>query len=359
MTRVLVVGAGAFGGWTALHLLRRGAKVTLADAYGPGNSRSSSGDETRILRCAYVDRIYAEMTRRALEIWLESERAWNERLFFRTGVIRLQGENDSDGRAFVQTLRDAGVAYRELDAKDASERFPQFRFDDLRWILEEPDAGMLRARRGCDAVVRAFVAEGGTFERRRILPDDRLDYDIVVWACGPWLNKLFGVPVESTRQEVAYLGAPAGDARFDETRMPCWIDDSAAGTDRAYYYGTPGNDWRGMKIGDNAYGEAFDPDTGSRFVRPETLAGIFEYAAMRFPALAGAPAVETRVCQYELTPDKHLILDRHPADSRFWIVGGGSGHGYKLGPAVGEMTAAMALGERGVEPLFRLDRFNL
>ncbi|MDX2179419.1 MAG: FAD-dependent oxidoreductase [Bryobacteraceae bacterium] len=358
MMRILVVGAGAFGGWTALHLLRRGARVTLADAYGPGNSRSSSGDETRILRCAYVDAIYAEMTKRALEIWRESERSWGERLFFPTGVIRLQGKNDAEGQAFAKTLVQAQVEHRLLAPADASSRFPQFDFQGIEWVLEEPGAGMLRARRGCDAVVRAFIAEGGTFERRLVRPDEKLDYDAVVWACGPWLNKLFGVPIQSTRQEVAYLGTPAGDASFDEAKMPCWIDDSAAGTDRAYYYGTPGNDWRGMKIGDNAYGEDFDPDSGSRFVRPETLAGIFEYAAMRFPKLAGAPAVETRVCQYELTPDRHLILDRHPSDSRFWIAGGGSGHGYKLGPAVGEMLAAMVLGERAVEPMFRLNRFK-
>src|SRR5438270_12705675 len=82
----IVVGAGAFGGWSALQLLRKGAKVTLLDAWGPGNSRASSGGETRVIRTTYgPERLYTQMAVRALRLWQEHEQRWDLKLFFRTG----------------------------------------------------------------------------------------------------------------------------------------------------------------------------------------------------------------------------------------------------------------------------------
>jgi glycine/D-amino acid oxidase-like deaminating enzyme len=69
---VAVVGAGAFGGWTALMLLRKGARVTLLDAWGPGNPRASSHGETRVIRAMYGgDRAMTAMAARALTLWGE------------------------------------------------------------------------------------------------------------------------------------------------------------------------------------------------------------------------------------------------------------------------------------------------
>src|SRR3954471_17951837 len=85
---VAVIGAGAFGGWTALHLLRRGARVTLLDAWGPGNARASSGGETRVIRATYgPDRIYVQMVARSLQLWRENETRWRKPLYHRTGVL--------------------------------------------------------------------------------------------------------------------------------------------------------------------------------------------------------------------------------------------------------------------------------
>jgi glycine/D-amino acid oxidase-like deaminating enzyme len=353
--RVLVVGAGAFGGWTALHLLRSGAQVTLADAWGPGNSRSSSGGETRILRAAYADRVYAEMAVRALEIWKEEERRWNRRLFVPCGVIRLASKAHADSEKYWQILREAGVKHERLSPQAARSAFPQFDFQGVDWVLFEPQHGMLRARRGCEAVWEAFVAEGGRFEQRQYHPGNCPEVDAVVWACGPWLEKLFpGVgPVVSTRQEVFFFGTPPGKSIYSESQMPCWIDDAIP---RFHFYGTPGNDWRGLKIGDDAGGVPFDPDDGERRVSDARVHAIREYLRIRFPKLADAPLLESRVCQYESTPDRHLILDRHPTEPKFWIAGGGSGHGYKLGAAVGERMAAIVLGKRDVDPFFSIQR---
>jgi glycine/D-amino acid oxidase-like deaminating enzyme len=92
-------------------------------------------------------------------------------------------------------------------------------------------------------------------------------------------------------------------------------------------------------------------------VSEDGLKIIRDYVEFRFPAMKGAPLVETRVCQYENTPDNHLIVDRHPEAENVWLVGGGSGHGFKHGPALGEMVAELVM--EGKEPagIFRLARF--
>ena len=107
-----VVGAGAFGGWTALYLLRRGARVTLLDAWGPGNSRASSGGETRIIRATYgPDRVYVQLVARALELWREHDQRWKTRLYRHTGFIRMPGQDDSYERQALPLLREAGLVW--------------------------------------------------------------------------------------------------------------------------------------------------------------------------------------------------------------------------------------------------------
>jgi glycine/D-amino acid oxidase-like deaminating enzyme len=81
------------------------------------------------------------------------------------------------------------------------------------------------------------------------------------------------------------------------------------------------------------------------------------YLRLRFPALADAPLIRSEVCQYEATPDSHFIVDRHPSHERVWLVGGGSGHGFKMGPVIGQIVASLVLGETSIDPQFALARF--
>jgi sarcosine oxidase len=152
---------------------------------------------------------------------------------------------------------------------------------------------------------------------------------------------------------VFFFGTPAGDPRFSDAHMPVWADHRGN-----FLYGIPGSDRRGFKIADDTRGPEFDPTNGERTVNPETLRDIREYVAFRFPALKGAPLIETRVCQYEQTPDSHFIIDRHPASENVWLLGGGSGHGFKHGPAIGEMIAKLILKNDEPPAMWRLNRFH-
>mgnify|MGYP001167494212 CR=1 FL=1 len=371
---VAVIGAGAFGGWTALHLLECGARVTLLDAWGPGNSRASSGGETRVMRGTYgPDQPYTEMAARALMLWVKYERRWKRQFLHRTGVLWMaSGRDDAFERGSAEMLRAAKIKFQEMSAAQLRKRWPQINFEGIQWGIFEPECGYLDARASCQAVVEAFVAAGGKHRQVAVLGEglesgtlrglslsdgSRLKADFYVFACGPWLSKLFpqtiGDLVQPTKQDVFFFGTPAGDDRFSDAHLPVWADHRGR-----FRYGIPGSDRRGFKIADDTRGAVFDPTNGERVVSRETLRDIREYVGFRFPALKDAPLVETRVCQYEQTPDSHFIIDRHPAMENVWIVGGGSGHGFKHGPAVGEMVAELILNDRAPEAFFRLARFK-
>jgi monomeric sarcosine oxidase len=373
-SHVLVIGAGAFGGWSALYLLRGGAKVTLLDAWGPGNSRASSGGETRILRVTYgPNSQYVRMAVRAQELWKDNEKRWNQRLFRRTGVLWMAGENDEFEKTSLPLLRDAGVEFEQLTAIDAQKRFPQINFEGVAWAIYEKESGFLTARRNCQIVVEKFLAEGGEYRQALVAVGDikgrelsyvelsdgtRLSADRYLFACGPWLGKLFpgviGEMIRATRQEVFFFGVPSGDLRYSEGQMPAWDDHGPT----RLYYGVPAYDGRGFKAADDTRGADFDPTNGDRTPSPEAVHNVRDHLELRFPGLKGAPLVETRVCQYEDTPDQNFIIDRHPGAENVWLLGGGSGHGYKHGPAVGELMASVVLGKKTPHPFFSLERFR-
>ena len=357
---VIVVGAGAFGGWSALQLLRKGAKVILLDAWGPGNSRASSGGETRVIRTTYgPERLYTQTAARALQLWRENEQRWNLKLFFRTGVLWMAGPDDSYERAAMPLMNEAGVRFEKLSAADCAKRWPQINFEGVSWSIYEPDSGYLAARRGCEAVLNAFLKEGGEYRQAQVTPGsiaanrmegisvaprEILNADSYVFACGPWLGKLFTflMPmITPTRQEEFFFGTAAGDLRLTEAQLPVWIDNG-----KHLFYGIPGNHWRGFKIADDTRGPVIDPTTMERQISTEGLTAARAYIRLRFPALVGAPLVESRVCQYENSTDQNFILDRHPEAENAWIVGGGSGHGFKHGPVMGEIVADAVLGQK-------------
>ena len=371
---IAVIGAGAFGGWTALHLLEQGARVTLLDAWGPGNSRASSGGETRVMRASYGrDRHYTHMAARALKLWAKYERRWKRQFLHRSGVLWMaNGRDDDFERGSIASLREAKIKFSELSSSQMKKRWPQVNFDGIRWGIYEPECGYLDARASCQAVVDAFVASGGKYRQLVVAPDglevapfrtlplsdgSRLKADVYVFACGPWLGRLFpktiGDFIVPTKQDVLFFGTPAGDPRFSDEHLPVWGDHR----DR-FLYGIPGSDRRGFKVADDTRGPVFDPTSGERTVSQETVQHVREYLSFRFPALKDAPLIETRVCQYEQTPDSDFIVDRHPQMENVWLLGGGSGHGFKHGPALGEMMAEIILQDREPNAKWRLERFR-
>ena len=333
---VVVVGAGTMGAWTALRSRRAGWTTTLIDAFGAGHPRSTSGDETRILRSAHgADTFYTRWSREARSAWLAFEEEIGERFFVQAGMLWFARREDGFEAHSIAALTSLDIPVRRLSPEDLADGWPQIAVDDLAFAVFEPEAGLLLARNGVEAVARTFAADGGRFELAQVLPgatDGRRLVDVVagdgtryaggtfVFAAGPWLPRIFpdiaGELIRVTKQDVMYFGPPPGDGRFNAEWLPCWVDYDAA------MYGLPAISGRGMKLASDRYGPAFDPTDGERLADPESVRIARRYMARRLPAMADAPVVETRVCQYETTLDTHFVIDRHPAYDNVWLVGG-------------------------------------
>jgi monomeric sarcosine oxidase len=360
------VGAGVFGAWTAWHLQTQGKRVALIDAYGPASSRASSGGETRVIRMGYGSQeIYTRMSWDSLAQWKKLQQTTGERLFTETGMLFMARDRDALTMDSVETLKRAGIPHERLERADLVARYPQVEFGPITWALSEPRSGALFARRAVQVVVREFQKAGGELilERAEAPATDAAVTSIragdrsvaagnFVFACGPWLGKVFpeilGDRIFSTRQEVFYFGIPQGDDRFAPPKMPTWIDFGAE------VYGLPDLEAKGFKVAIDKHGPRFDPDLGERIVTAESTAGVKSFVADRFPALKGAPIVGSEVCQYENSSNGDFLVDRHPKHSNVWLVGGGSGHGFKHGPALGAYVAERLMKGGPTDPKFSL-----
>ena len=370
---VVVVGAGAFGGWTALSLLRAGHRVTLVDAWGAGHARASSGGETRVIRAVYGgEPVYVRMVHRALELWRDAEQRWGRKVYHEVGALWMFAGDDGYARRSAAPMRAVGLPLEELRPEDAARRYPQMSFANVRSVFFEPRAGYLLARLACELVRETFVAEGGDYrvvqvrpgavQGRRLMTASLSDGEVLqgdqfVFACGPWMGRLFpdvvGRRIVATRQEVFFFGTPAGSTHYDDRHLPAWVHMG----DRVVY-GVPDNERRGLKVADDSAGAEVDPTTQERVPSTEGVTRARAILRDRFPGLAGAPLVEARVCQYEASSDGHFLIDRHPGLENVWLVGGGSGHGFKMGPALGEHVAALLQGTASVERLFGYARLT-
>ena len=174
---------------------------------------------------------------------IENEKRWNLKLLHQTGVLwMVTAGDDHFERESLPALRDAGIAYQKLPIQEMATRWPQFNLEGVHWGIYEPEGGFLTARVACQAVLDGFLAEGGEYRPAAVVSREldgkwdslslsdgsKLEADQYVFACGPWLGKLFpetvGDHIRPTKQDVFFFGAPAGDDRFTEARLPVWAD---------------------------------------------------------------------------------------------------------------------------------------
>ena len=349
--QAIVVGAGVFGAWTAEHLQRDGWSVLLVDQMGPGNARASSGGESRMTRGSYGrDEVYTRMALASLEEWERLSDRASLPLFHQTGVLFFFEEMVEYAQRSIEVHQRLALPLEQLDGAQLQQRWPQINFANVEFGLFEADFGALMARRAVEEVVARFVKNGGEYRVAHADPnaDGSLSLDgerrvaqAVVWACGPWLPKVFpdllGERMFVTRQEVAFMAPPDGDDRFEPSQLPGWADFNRGDL----YYGFPNLEGRGFKIARDTHGPAFDPDTGDRRMSDEGAGLLRAFAEKRFPALIGRPFTEFRVCQYENSSSGDFLIDRHPTIPGAYLLGAGSGHGFKHGPEVGRLMARL------------------
>ena len=368
----IVVGAGVFGACTARALQRSGEKVLLIDAWSPAHARASSGGESRLTRGSYgADEVYSRMAWDSLAEWRDLSARAELPLFHRAGVLFFFQAAEDYVHRTVEVHRRLQLPTQLMKRPEMERRFPMIDFDGIDLGLWEPEFGALMARRAVQTIVAEFVAAGGAYRCGAVEPPEEGDGPLrhlnmrcggrlyaarFVFACGPWLPKLFpdllGSRIFPTRQEVFFFRPPAGDYGFGPGAMPGWADFNAGNM----FYGFPDLEGRGCKVAHDLHGPPFDPDEGDRTPSPAALAEVRAYMARRFPRLRGAPLSEARVCQYENSANGDLLIDWHPRRPNVALVGAGSGHGFKHGPAVGAYAAKLVTGTLATaEPRFSLD----
>ena len=320
--------------------------------------------------CYGSDELYTQSSVRSLQQWqellsIDSEEPLS-RLFYQTGVLLLAREDESYPEATLATFKRNNIAFEILNRDELARKFPQLELGPNTWGILEPLSGVLMGRQAVRRVVAQAIKAGVEYINEAVIaPQSRGRLDIVrtasgrsvraanfLFACGPWLPKLFpellGQLIHVTRQEVFFFGVPADDSRFRPPMLPTWIDFA----DLAY--SMPDVDGRGVKIAIDAHGPDFDPDTGDRVPTAKGMEAVRHYLSTRIPDLKDAPIVESRVCQYENTSNGDFLIDRHPGFENVWVVGGGSGHGFKHGPMVGEYVAGIISGTTTIQPRFTL-----
>lgn len=366
---VIVVGAGTFGVWTAYHLQRMGAQVTLVDAYGPGNSRASSGGETRLIQTNSANPLYVQSALRAFGFWKELEERSGETLVLPTGALNMSTSESYRETVFARKKQHLSVGIKNTEVLDRDEiryRWPQIYSDDIAVAMYH-DGGAsgstILARKAIQMVVKEFEKEGGKLiiaHGKPIISKGKVEgIDIgknrvlkaaqYVFACGPWLPKLFPellLPkLQVQRRDVLFVGTPAGDNRFSYPNMPEW------GITGSGYYGFADIQGRGFKVAPYPDHNPLDPDRDERIVNPYQAKRAHDFVAKRFPDLKDQPIIESRVCQVTNSTDMNFIVDHIPGTQNAWIIGGGSGHGFKHGPSVGEF-ASLRLLDKEANPAF-------
>ena len=368
---VVVVGAGVFGAWTARRLLDAGKRVLLVDAWAPAHARASSGGESRMTRGSYgADQVYTRMALNSLPEWISLSGRSALPLFHEIGVLFVFPGPDPFLDETLRVHRGLQLPTELLTGRALRRRIPAMALDRDDVGLFEPGFGALMARRAVQTLVAEFVRAGGTYRQAAVAPPtaargrldrvvtrdgERISGDQFVFACGPWLGRLFpdllGTRIFPTRQEVFFFAPDAQDERFEPGQLPGWADFNGGDI----YYGFPNLEGRGFKIAHDAHGPRIDPDRGDRTPSEAGLADIRAFLRRRFPDLAERPLNEARVCQYENSSNGDLLIDRHPRLRNVVLVGAGSGHGFKHGPEVGRYASSLLLGSLSApEPRFSL-----
>jgi sarcosine oxidase len=301
---IVVVGAGVFGAWTALTLLERGAKVTLLDASGPGHPRATSCDEVRQIRMSYGDReVYTRSAMHALKLWKAREQEFGRKLVFPGGRLvmrRAWNKELEDQKAIFDRLL---LPYDVLKPEEMSRRYPQVGFEGVGVGFLDIDAGLLRAREAMMAITETFERKGGSIRLARATP---------------------GATAGRTLQSATLDGGGTLSAGVFVFACGPWLRHvfpdllgKVITTSRIEiaYIGSP--------AGDNSYRQGVLPNRSEEDTFP------------------GAPG-EVSYTQSDIVAGLKIAR------------GGGSGHGFKHGPVVGEYMADRVTGRAAAPELERV-----
>ena len=383
---VVVVGGGVMGAWTAIMARKRGASVVLADQFPVAHERGSSHGDGRIYRMAYIEDIYVDMMLRSLPLWRELEAFAGHQLMAQTGGLQFAAVGEGRLEDQTATYLRRNIEHERLTAPQSNERFPQIELGSQDEALYQPDFGVLFASK-CISAAWCYAEALGVqtvtpFRATAVRPASNMGATLliegadaaplrarsVVLAPGAWISSLassllgLSIPTRVSAETVCYY-KPRVTSTVDHSfrSMPCFIPECDNAIGNFGYYGLPMIDIPGIKCSAHYCGPEVHPDrrplsAGGRTAidavaeqaAAARVAAVIDstsrFIASRFPHVEHEPFM-TQSCLYTTTPDHDYILSTVPNQPKIVLAGGGSGHGFKMGPAIGEGAAALALAD--------------
>jgi sarcosine oxidase len=375
---VIVLGLGAVGSATAMHLAERGLTVRGFDQYAPPHTLGSSHGRSRIYRQAYFeDARYVPMLLRAFELWRKLERDSQQLLLHTTGALVLGLPGGELVARSAESARQFDLPHQMLDAAELRRRYPVFEVADRSPALLEQNAGYLvpedcieqqlrqaqkhGAQLHLNESVIAWDAEPGDAGVTVRTAHGSYSAERLVITAGPWAPQMLAdlnLPLRVTRQVLCWFAPEGGVEDFRPDRCPVFLIEAHAGQPLLYGFPLTGSDSEGVKVALHGVEEICTPETVDRKIHPEDEAMIRERLATTVPRLAGR-LLHAETCLYTMTPDEHFIIDTHPRHAQVALIAGLSGHGFKFAVVLGEVLADLSM--RGKSRfdlrLFALDRF--
>jgi sarcosine oxidase subunit beta len=370
---VVIIGGGINGASIAYYLTKQGISTTLLEkefiASGP------TGLSSAIVRQHYSNPVTARMALQSLHVWENfPDLIGGDSVFTKTGFLIGVRPEDVEGlQANINMQQSIGIQTKFVTPQEMSDIDPELNLDFLGGGAYEPDSGYCDASAAANGFAKAAQAMGlrlrtGVRARGFQIEGERIsgvetDQGLlpagnVIVAAGPWTPLLLekvgvNIPITAARVKVALYRRPED---FQDHRV--WADFIS----QVYLRPETGNL---MLVGSISPKESDDlvkdPDNFNNRVEMETLVDFAERAAMRYPAMERSHVASSYVSLYDITPDWHPILDAVPGIEGLYVCAGGSGHGFKLAPAVGDMIAKLVM--QGKQPdddiqLFSFERYQ-
>lgn len=361
---VVVVGGGAMGAASAWQLARRGVDVTLLEQFEPGHRHGASHGASRNFNLSYEDPGLLAWLHEADGLWQELEAETGSELLTRTGIIN-HGPGRDQNRA-VQALRDGGFDVERLDAREAADRWPGFRFAGP--VFHTPQAGRLHADRAVAALGSAAAARGARIRHQTAVLDGSAGDDGVrvrvrtadgsedtirarraIITAGAWTTDVLtalGIeaslpPLRVTQEQPAFFAPRDGSTAWPGFNHTPAADDAATAwfPSGVYGMGSPGE---GIKAGWHGVGPETHPDRRTYVPDPGLSDAIVRYAREWLPGVDSAAFSEI-TCTYTSTPDSAFVLERIGPVA---LGAGFSGHGFKFTPVIGRVLADLVVDPR-------------
>lgn len=366
--RVAVVGTGTAGSMALWALARRGVPAVGFDTYAPGHDRGAAGGESRIFRTAYKEgAAYVPLLQRAYELWLELERTASVPLLTLSGGLTLGASDDPDVRTVIDCAEKFGLDHEILDPAEAARRYPEHRVREGEVAVLDRAAGVLRPEPAVLAAATTAEQLGATVRRyspvRAVTPHTdhvvvRTDsgeetFDHVVLAPGGWATAqdLLGY-VQLEAHQITTCWFPAREPeRYALSRMPIVIRCGTPG-----FSCFPAVDGVSIKVSIHHAERPHvpTPDDLPRSAPDDVLHAARDTVRALMPGLHPDPI---RIGTYAdcFTPDHHGLVGHLPGQPNMTVLGGFSGHGFKLSPAIGEVAAELVLDGGTTREIAHLD----